>query len=66
MGCLFAATHPDRCERLVLYSAFARAAWAPDYDWTLGPEERDQRTADAGGALGRGPHGRAGGREPDE
>ena len=46
MGCLFAATHPDRCERLVLYSAFARAAWAQDYDWTLGPEERDQRTAD--------------------
>ncbi len=44
MGALFAATHPDRCERLVLYSAFSRSQWAPDYDWTWKPAERDERT----------------------
>jgi len=43
MACLFAATHPDRCERLILYSAFARSAWAPDYTWTWSPEEREER-----------------------
>jgi class 3 adenylate cyclase len=43
MGCLFAATHPDRCDHLVLYAAFARAQWAPDYDWTWTEEERAER-----------------------
>lgn len=45
MACLFAATHPDRCERLVLYSAFARSGWAPDYDFTWHTDEREARTA---------------------
>jgi class 3 adenylate cyclase len=40
MGMLFAATHPDRVSALVLYSTFARATWAPDYDWAWRPEER--------------------------
>ncbi len=44
MGCVFAATHPDRCERLILYSAFARSGWAPDYDFTWLPDERKART----------------------
>jgi len=44
MGALFAATRPDRCERLVLYSAFARSLWAPDYDWTWKPDEREERS----------------------
>ncbi len=43
MGCLFAATHPDRCDHLVLYAAFARSQWAPDYDWTWTEEERAER-----------------------
>jgi len=45
MACLFAATHPDRCERLVLYSSFARSGWAPDYDFTWRRDEREARTA---------------------
>jgi class 3 adenylate cyclase len=44
MGALFAATHPDRCEKLVLYSAFARSRWAPDYDFTWHDDERQERT----------------------
>ncbi len=45
MAALFAATHPDRCEALVLYSAFARSRWAPDYDFTWDEEEREARTS---------------------
>jgi class 3 adenylate cyclase len=36
----FAATHPDKVSALVLYATFARAAWAPDYDWAPKPEDR--------------------------
>jgi class 3 adenylate cyclase len=36
----FAATHPDKVSALVLYATFARAAWAPDYDWAPKPEVR--------------------------
>ena len=42
----FAATHPDKVSALVLYATFARAAWAPDYDWAPKPEER-ARSLDA-------------------
>ncbi len=31
MSLLFAATYPERVTRLVLWSTFARLAWAPDY-----------------------------------
>jgi pimeloyl-ACP methyl ester carboxylesterase len=33
MSLLFAATHPDRVQSLVLYGAMARMAWAPDHPW---------------------------------
>ena len=33
LAMLFAATHPDRVSSLILYCTFARARWAPDYDW---------------------------------
>jgi class 3 adenylate cyclase len=42
MAALFAATHPDRTDALVLYATFARATWAPDYDWAWPAEERDR------------------------
>ena len=45
MAALFAATHPDRTQALVLYATFARATWAPDYDWAWRAEERDQNSA---------------------
>jgi class 3 adenylate cyclase/alpha-beta hydrolase superfamily lysophospholipase len=41
MAALFAATHPDRTQALVLYATFARATWAPDYTWTWKAEERN-------------------------
>jgi class 3 adenylate cyclase/pimeloyl-ACP methyl ester carboxylesterase len=33
MSILFAATHPDRVDALVLYGAMARTTEAPDYPW---------------------------------
>ena len=40
MATMFAATHPERTEALVLYATFARSTWAEDYDWAWTPEER--------------------------
>ena len=42
MAALFAATHPERTDALVLYATFARATWAPDYEWAWSAEERDR------------------------
>jgi class 3 adenylate cyclase len=42
MAALFAATHPDRVDALVLYATFARATWAPDYDWAWTAERRSE------------------------
>jgi class 3 adenylate cyclase len=41
MAAMFAATHPDRTDALIMYATFARATWAPDYDWAWPAEERD-------------------------
>jgi class 3 adenylate cyclase len=40
MSALFAATYPERCSALVLYATFARAVWAPDYEFAWTKEER--------------------------
>ncbi len=40
MAALFAATHPERVSALVLYATFARATWAPDYEWAWPAEVR--------------------------
>jgi class 3 adenylate cyclase len=45
MAALFAATHPERTSALMLYEAMARASWAPDYDWAMRPDERDEYVA---------------------
>jgi class 3 adenylate cyclase len=42
MACLFAATHPERTRALVLYEATPRMTKAPDYDWPLTKEEREE------------------------
>ena len=39
MSLLFAATYPERTSALVLYGAFARTLWAPDYPWGLTEQE---------------------------
>lgn len=37
---LFAATHPERTEALVMIGSYARRLWADDYQW--GPTERER------------------------
>ncbi len=46
MAALFAATYPERVEALILYATFARAIWAPDYDWAWRVDEREARMAE--------------------
>ena len=43
MAALFAATYPERVDALILYATFARAIWAPDYDWAWQVDEREAR-----------------------
>lgn len=40
MSILFAATYPERTTALVLYGAFARRVWAPNYPWAPTLQER--------------------------
>lgn len=40
MSALFAATYPERVSSLILYGAFAKRIWSPDYPWAPSPEER--------------------------
>ena len=42
MAALFAATHPERASALLLYGAFARRAWAPDYPWGQTREQLEE------------------------
>lgn len=42
MSCLFAATYPERTRALVLFGAFARRRWSPDYPWAPSPDAREQ------------------------
>ena len=42
MAALFAATYPERTDALVLYATFARATWAPDYEWAWPAEMRNE------------------------
>jgi len=48
MAALFAATHPERTDALVLYEAQPRMAWAPDYDWAMPRAEREAHIRDGG------------------
>ncbi len=43
MAALFAATHPERTNALVLYEAMPRMSWAEDYPWAPRREEREAR-----------------------
>jgi class 3 adenylate cyclase len=54
MAALFAATHPDRVSALVLYATFARATWAPGYEWAWSAEERNERMDQLVGHWGEG------------
>src|SRR5712691_9154205 len=41
MSILFAATYPERTWALVLWSAFARYTWAPDYPWGISQQQAE-------------------------
>jgi class 3 adenylate cyclase len=57
LGCLFAATHPERTTALVLCNTRPRIAWAPDYPWGMRDEEAERWLA--GIKLGWGTRARA-------
>lgn len=42
VGILLAAEHPERVGALIMYASVARTAWAPDYDWALTVEQREE------------------------
>jgi class 3 adenylate cyclase/pimeloyl-ACP methyl ester carboxylesterase len=42
VGALLAAEHPERIGALVMYASVARTSWAPDYDWALTVEQREE------------------------
>jgi class 3 adenylate cyclase len=42
MAAMFAATFPERTDALILYATFARATWAPGYEFAWPAEVRDQ------------------------
>jgi pimeloyl-ACP methyl ester carboxylesterase len=42
VGTQMAAEHPERVGALILYSTVARTTWAPDYDWAMRLEEREE------------------------
>lgn len=41
MSALFAATHRERVQALVVYGAFAKGSYAPDYPWAPTPEQAE-------------------------
>jgi class 3 adenylate cyclase len=43
MATTFAATYPERVSALVLYATFARATWAPGYEWAWPADVRRRR-----------------------
>ena len=45
MSILYAASHPERVQGLVIYSSYARRMRAPDYPWGFLPEERARYAA---------------------
>jgi class 3 adenylate cyclase/pimeloyl-ACP methyl ester carboxylesterase len=54
MALLFAATHPERTTALALYEAQPRMSWAPDYDWALRAEDREEYVRDGIASWGDG------------
>jgi class 3 adenylate cyclase len=46
LAALFAATYPERCAGLLLWSGNVRTAWAPDYPWGLTEHAMEQRLED--------------------
>ncbi len=52
VGVKLAADHPRRVGALMMYASVARTSWAPDYDWALTPQEREEVIERNSGAWG--------------
>ena len=42
VGAVLAAEHPDRIDALIMYASVASSSWAPDYQWAMTREQRDE------------------------
>jgi class 3 adenylate cyclase/pimeloyl-ACP methyl ester carboxylesterase len=42
VGALLAADRPDRIGALIMYASVARTSWAPDYQWAMTSEQREE------------------------
>jgi class 3 adenylate cyclase/pimeloyl-ACP methyl ester carboxylesterase len=42
VGAQLAADSPERIGALIMYASAARTSWAPDYDWALTSEQREE------------------------
>jgi class 3 adenylate cyclase len=42
VGALLAAEYPERVRALIMYAGVARSSWAPDYDWAMTAEQREE------------------------
>jgi class 3 adenylate cyclase/pimeloyl-ACP methyl ester carboxylesterase len=42
VGAVLAADYPERIGALIMYASVARTSWAPDYDWAMTREEREE------------------------
>jgi class 3 adenylate cyclase len=54
LAMLLSAAHPERVESLILYTAYARTRWAPDYDWPPRDDERELRVDEIVSQWGQG------------
>jgi len=53
LSALFAASHPELVRALVMMTPLPRILWAPDYDWALTAEQRDELVGAAPSYWGR-------------
>jgi len=42
VGARLAADRPERIGALIMYASIARTSWAPDYEWAMTSEEREE------------------------
>ena len=52
IGLFLAAEHPERIDAIVMVNSVASTGWAPDYDWAMTPEEREQLIDEGVGEWG--------------
>jgi class 3 adenylate cyclase/pimeloyl-ACP methyl ester carboxylesterase len=43
VGARLAAEQPQRIGALIMYASYARSSWAPDYEWAMRQEDREEQ-----------------------